>query len=305
MKLLDSIGAELQSRMTFAEIGIFLKEHSIEVPKSWDGPNSKRVYAKQLLSNGSEETILSIADQLGIEHEFGTATTNTVAESKFWAPGHFRLFISHISDFKKKASAVANELKKDGISAFVAHEDIEPGSEWLVEIEKALFSMDALTAFLVPGFRDSNWTDQEVGVAVGRDLLIIPVRRELDPYGFIGKFQGIQGLGKKVDQVAKEIVNLLTRHPKSKSKYASCLVDLISRTTSEPQFTRLTNIALSFDDFPKTKLETLRISARSNDFISSDRSRIRKINTLLRKHGVESVGPESQQQYDELLDSPF
>ena len=43
------------------------------------------------------------------------------------------------------------------------------------EIEAALFSMDALVAVVTPGFVESKWADQEIGVAIGGSLLVIPV----------------------------------------------------------------------------------------------------------------------------------
>ena len=80
------------------------------------------------------------------------------------------------------------------------------------EIEKGLFSMEALVAIFTPGF-DSNWTDQETGIAIGRDnVLIIPIMKGLAPYGFIGKFQGLQGEGKTVNQVADGIFQILTKN---------------------------------------------------------------------------------------------
>jgi hypothetical protein len=51
-------------------------------------------------------------------------------------------------------------LRSFGVSAFVAHENIEP-TKWQDEIEKALLSMNALAAILMPGFHESKWTDQE------------------------------------------------------------------------------------------------------------------------------------------------
>ena len=78
-----------------------------------------------------------------------------------------------------------------GISCFVAHSDIEPTRTWQKEIEKALFSMDVLIALMTEDFSDSNWTDQEIGVAIGRNVLILPIRMGADPYGFIGKYQAI------------------------------------------------------------------------------------------------------------------
>ena len=60
-----------------------------------------------------------------------------------------------------------------------------------------------------PGFPKSRWTDQEVGWALGRDVHVLPVRRGIDPYGFLGEVQGIQGIGKTVGQVAEGTY----RHP--------------------------------------------------------------------------------------------
>ena len=70
------------------------------------------------------------------------------SETPFWQPDHFRLFISHLSTDKLRATNLSGVLKSYSVSCFVAHEDIEPTKEWQVEIEKALFSMDDLTALL-------------------------------------------------------------------------------------------------------------------------------------------------------------
>jgi len=57
--------------------------------------------------------------------------------------------------------------------------------------------MDALLALLTPGSNESKWTDQEVGVAVGRRVPVIPIRIGIDPYGLIGKYQAVREQGKK------------------------------------------------------------------------------------------------------------
>ncbi|WP_204305911.1 hypothetical protein, partial [Stenotrophomonas maltophilia] len=43
-----------------------------------------------------------------------------------WQPGNLRLFISHRDTHKAAAKALATALLKYGISAFVAHDTIEP-----------------------------------------------------------------------------------------------------------------------------------------------------------------------------------
>src|SRR5207245_411296 len=73
-----------------------------------------------------------------------------------WKDGFFRLFLSHVSAHKVAAAKLKSELQFRGISAFVAHEDIIPSSEWQNEIELALRSMHALAALLTPDFHHSD-----------------------------------------------------------------------------------------------------------------------------------------------------
>src|SRR5208283_2782050 len=94
----------------------------------------------------------------------------------FWAPGHFRLFVTHVSAAKRGAHSIKAALAEYQIAAFVAHDDIEPTREWQAEIESALRTMDALTAIITPDFISSRWCDQEVGIAIGRGKLVVPLR---------------------------------------------------------------------------------------------------------------------------------
>ena len=131
--------------------------------------------------------------------------------------------VSHLATFKKTAAALQSHLRKFGISAFVAHVDIEPTREWQDEIEAGLFSMDALAAILMPGFQESNWTDQEVGVAVGRGVLVVPIIRGLNPYGFIGKYQGLPANGKTVKEVAGTVFEILVSSSKTRGRLLNSL----------------------------------------------------------------------------------
>jgi len=110
-----------------------------------------------------------------------------------WGDGALRVFISHVAKDMEFAASLKVSLGSRGMASFVAHEDIEPMREWELEIERALFSMDVLVALLTEGFSESKWTDQEVGVAVGRRVPIVPIRMGKDPYGFMAKYQAIPG----------------------------------------------------------------------------------------------------------------
>lgn len=138
------------------------------------------------------------------------------AATQIWGEGSFRVFLSHKSEVKKETAGLKEQLRQFGISCFVAHDDIEPTKEWQDEIENALASMDGFVALLTENFHDSNWTDQEVGFAFARGVPIIAVRLGKDPYGFIGKFQG---LATSWGDAAGGIMKLLLKNERALSAY--------------------------------------------------------------------------------------
>lgn len=108
-----------------------------------------------------------------------------------WFPDRIRVFVSHTHAHRQVAGTIAHVLEGYGFSCFVAHDAIEPSREWQDVIELALNTCDVLIAYVTPGFSDSDWTDQEVGWAMGRGLIVIPLRAGADPYGFFGSYQGV------------------------------------------------------------------------------------------------------------------
>ena len=119
-----------------------------------------------------------------------------------------------------------------GISSFVAHTDIEPTKEWQTQIETALATSDALVALLHPDFHASNWTDQEIGFAMGRGIPVFSVRFGQDPYGFIGRFQAFQGNDKKAGELALELFNTYRKHKQTQHRMAEILVGLLEKSVS-------------------------------------------------------------------------
>ena len=110
-----------------------------------------------------------------------------------WQKGYIKLFITHRDVYKKNVSRLSHELKKHGVSCFVAHDNIEPMREWQKEIETGLFTMDALLVYLTDDISESDWIDQETGVAIGREVPIIPLKmQKKNPYGLISKYQAIK-----------------------------------------------------------------------------------------------------------------
>lgn len=151
---------------------------------------------------------------------------------RLWDEGVLRIFLSHKTEFKRETKELKDEFLRYGVASFVAHEDIEPTLEWLDEIERALSTMHVMVPLLTEKFSDSRWTDQEIGVAIGRGVPIVSVRLGKDPYGFIGKYQGMQGAGKSVKELAKTLLGLFLRSEKIKATAAEAFVFAVERAAS-------------------------------------------------------------------------
>ena len=291
--LIDKIGRELQSRMTYGDIDTYLAGFGVEVKPKSSSYGSKWVYSKELLANTPAQTLVQIANELGVPHGYAVVGNLQVGESRFWEANHFRLFVSHLSSFKERTGRLQISLRRFSISAFVAHVDIEPTKEWQDEIEAALFSMDALAAILMPGFKESSWTDQEVGVAIGRDVLIVPIMRGSTPHGFIGKFQGLNAMGKTVDQVAGGLFQILTASPKTRSRMLTCLVDTTTQATSETDGLARLAVLKSVKDLPVGYVERLREGAVRSQVFGGSPSLSTALNELLRSRDVPEFSPEA------------
>ena len=127
-----------------------------------------------------------------------------------WKTGHIRLFSSPRDEYQKQASELAVALEGYGISSFVAHDTIEPMEKWQHIIRKSLQSMEMMLVFITDRFFDSYWTNQEIGVALGRGVPIIPVKMQKhDPHGFISETQAIIGDLESPKTVADGIYKVL------------------------------------------------------------------------------------------------
>src|SRR6185437_50205 len=158
---------------------------------------------------------------------------------RLWRDGYLRLFLSHVSQHKIQVSKLKGELLENGISAFVAHEDIEPNLEWQNEISLALRSMHALAALVTLDFHSSKWTDQEVGWALGRGVPVLPVRLGADPYGFVGKIQAVPGTLDVPEALAISITRALLRSSQLRGGMRSALVQALENSKSYATARRL------------------------------------------------------------------
>ena len=102
------------------------------------------------------------------------------------------LFFSHSHKDLNRILKVKEILERtDWIECFIAHKDIKLSKEWEEEIKKHLECCHCLIAFISKNFKSSNYCDQEIGMAIHRNIPICPfMLDDTEIYGFIKHLQG-------------------------------------------------------------------------------------------------------------------
>lgn len=225
--------AEALSSEDWPFIDLTLRQFSQPTVEEWYG-NDRRKYIFEMILGANNETLLDLARHVGVAIQFEPESDATFLDS-----GSPLVFLSHLASRKVFVGELKSKLASLGIDSFLAHEDIEPTKEWQAEIESALARMDGLVALLAPGFKDSNWCDQEIGFALAKRVPIVSVRLGLDPYGFIGKYQAIQGNGKNADEIANDLYEVLVANESLGPKVTSRLVMMLGESLSFKESRRL------------------------------------------------------------------
>ena len=152
------------------------------------------------------------------------ATADEFELLQLWGGASPRAFLSHKATYKSETKAFKERLQAYGIAGFVAHEDIVPTKPWQTEIERALGSMDVMIALLSEGFTESPWTNQEIGVALGRGVPIVTVRVDEDPPGFSAQQQAVSGKNQDPEMLARTVLSILCADGRVSSLILDALV---------------------------------------------------------------------------------
>ena len=219
--------ADRLSVNSWSMIDMTLRQFGLPTTDEWRG--DEHPYVMKMVEDGDDEYLLELGSYIGCELDMALPPDATPS---FWEDGHFRLFISHLWEHRSFAEEIEAELRDFGLSSFIAHKDIEPTQVWQSEIEAALATCDAMLALLHPDFHGSNWTDQEIGYGMGRQLLIVTVDLGTTPYGFICKFQAITGTGRHPTRLARRLFEILRQHPQTQRRMAEAVVDYFAESPS-------------------------------------------------------------------------
>ncbi len=125
---------------------------------------------------------------------------------------HLDIFLSH-SNMQKELAGKLKRGIEDVIKCdvFLAHDDLEGGEIWAEGLRERIKNCDYFLVLLSEEYHDSDYTDQETGIAYAYDRLMIPISIDgTIPYGFMNKYQPIKvsKLDKNaIREIAKQIIS--------------------------------------------------------------------------------------------------
>lgn len=228
VKLIKEIATRLEKE-GWSDLDLTLSQFSLKPSPGWGGGDKKnKVFAS--LERAPDQALLDLA--LHTNFAF-VPKVNDFVDPPFWQKGMLRVFLSHLAKEQVFAQELQQALKWYGISGFVAHNDIQPTAEWEEEIRIALSTCDSLVALLHPDFHLSDWTDQEIGFAMGRSVPVFAVSFDHEPYGFIQRFQAFKA--KSSGALARDLFDAYRRHNQTQHRMGQILVQLFEDSGSFDQ----------------------------------------------------------------------
>ena len=160
-----------------------------------------------------------------------------------------KAFLSYSNLDKYLAAQIKHELEDYGLEIFMAHEDIEPLAEWVDTIRAELEACDVFIPILTENFDKSDWTDQETGIAIACNTLIIPLKVTADPHGFIARFQALKMDIKKIAPSCYKLAKVIASKPVLGDLFRDGLIKKFGDSWSFDNANRNTKLLLSFEGY--------------------------------------------------------
>lgn len=262
-------------------IDLTLRQFNLPTTESWSS-SDKQGYIINMIDKADDESLAQLHFHLSGEKSLSYPSGTL----EFWQPGTYRIFLSHVSKHKIEAADLKRNLNEFHISTFVAHTDIEPTKEWQDEIELALESADCLLALVTEDFHKSNWTDQELGIAIGKGKMIVAVSCGGKPYGFLQKYQWLKSPSLDTDLIKEELFTILSMNNLSKKKFSEALVNKFE--SSHSFVSAMANMSLleKVDYLDSDLLKRVQMAHDNNSQINGAYGVTYRVQQLINKAGI-------------------
>jgi len=144
-----------------------------------------------------------------------------------------KAFLSYSTKDRLLAGRVKQRITYWGIDVFLAHEDIKPSKEWQDEIIRNLRGCSVFIPLLTKHFGQSEWTDQESGMALIESKIVIPLSvKNVRPYGFLARYQASKLRVKALDRSCEELLLAMRNNNKLRKNVQDSFIQSFLRSGS-------------------------------------------------------------------------
>lgn len=195
-----------------------------------------------------------------------------------------KAFLSYSTKDKKLAGSLKRQLEYWGIGVFLAHEDIRPSVEWQDEIIRNLQECEVFMPLLTGHFRESEWTDQESGMAIAHSKVIIPLMVEIDLHGFIKRYQALKLNVRDLSESSKNILLAISSNERLKKGAQEGFVSSFLASGGFDEANEKSELLESLGPYDKSQLNTIFQGSVYNTQISEAFTARRKLRELFRRN---------------------
>lgn len=195
-----------------------------------------------------------------------------------------RVFLSYSVRDKKIASVIKIHLESFKLVVFLAHEDISPSIEWQNTILKELKTCDIFIPILTTNFSDSEWTDQESGIALASDRIIVPLKIDINPYGFVAKYQALKINQDNYRLSCLEIIRTIYEHRKYRGAIRNCVIRAFAESYSFIDAAQKSNVLVELGDFTDTEINEIIHASSSNNQIHDSFKAKENLSILIKRY---------------------
>lgn len=165
-------------------------------------------------------------------------------------------FLSHATKDKKLAGELKEKMRPYGVNVFVAHDDLKGATKWMSELHTEINECEIFLVLLSENYHSSDFTDQELGMALSYGKPIIPICIDSTiPYGFMSQYQGIKS-NPRFYNVTK-IINVIMQHSAPGQGFIDMLISGLEQSTSFNMARKYAEELSPYDNL--TKEQTLKI----------------------------------------------
>lgn len=182
-----------------------------------------------------------------------------------------------------------------GLSVFLADHSIPPSKNWFKDIIEHLGTCEILVPLISNNLRKSAFANQEIGYAIHRNIIILPLRLEnIEPFAMLQYTQRLKNGGSNNEEnilkAASEISALLLTHPDFNSFKVRAVDSLVQAFIKCEDFITTSGIVFTIERadknirFTEDQINLIKTATKENPYIRESKSYFPRLQVYFRKH---------------------